>query len=175
VRNASLDAFLKKFILATHCNTLQHTVTRCNTLQHAATRCNTLQHAAIREKCITCLFSQNALFEWCIFRVRNSALTMTFLRNPKPILTILTSQGKFEFGVRDNKDNDQWTKISIIFEIFVHNFKNPCYHIEKSLWSLWFFSRHHNDAFQRITMIHFDASQWWMSLLRWTWSLRCMR
>jgi len=33
-------------LVATHCNTLQHTATHRNTLQHTATHCNTLQHTA---------------------------------------------------------------------------------------------------------------------------------
>ena len=40
-------------MLATHCNTLQHTATHCNTLQHTATHCNTLQHNATHTHCST--------------------------------------------------------------------------------------------------------------------------
>ena len=43
---ASSEASLRRYIAATHCNTLQHTATHCNTLQHTATPCNTLQHTA---------------------------------------------------------------------------------------------------------------------------------
>jgi len=32
-------------ILASYCDTLQHTATHCDTLQHTATHCNTLQHS----------------------------------------------------------------------------------------------------------------------------------
>ena len=41
-----------EYYLATHCNTLQHTLqyaaTHCNTLHHTATHCNTLEHVHVR-------------------------------------------------------------------------------------------------------------------------------
>jgi len=105
-RNASLDAFLKKFILAPHCNTLQHTVTRCNTLQHAATCCNTLQHAAIREKCITCLFSQNALFECMKLKHNCNAF--------------------FELSLNENyhDHNSHWILMTILIEFSLNSHDN---------------------------------------------------
>jgi len=67
LENASMSHFITRceVVMATHCNTLQHTATHCNTLQHTvfitrcevdmrhgdtlqhtATHCNTLQHTA---------------------------------------------------------------------------------------------------------------------------------
>ena len=43
---AMLYVLLMMLVIATHCNTLQHTATHCNTLQHTVTHCNTLQHTA---------------------------------------------------------------------------------------------------------------------------------
>jgi len=37
---------IRRWLAATHCNTLQHTAIHCNTLQRTATHCNTLQHTA---------------------------------------------------------------------------------------------------------------------------------
>ena len=40
-------AFVAGRLIATHCNTLQHTASQCNTLQHTASHCTTLQHTAL--------------------------------------------------------------------------------------------------------------------------------
>jgi len=37
---------LRTQLIATHCNTLNHTATHCNTLHHTAPHCTTLQHTA---------------------------------------------------------------------------------------------------------------------------------
>jgi len=45
-------------ITATQCNTVQHTAAHYNTLQHTATHCNTLQHTATHCNAVQSLKSQ---------------------------------------------------------------------------------------------------------------------